>query len=150
MLLIWIKNLAPQNQCLGLLAKCQYTVTESDSKLALLFQSSCGSMYNYLSRSLPEIHFACCWDIKQLRYKHLMFSDNFITPPSTHILSFTKTTLTDGWVDGWTMAAQLDEHDWLHRSICHLYGKRYHAQKIKKMASQKYTPLHQSMHYSYW
>ena len=33
------------------------------SEIRILFQYS--SVYNCPSRSVPEIHFACCWDVKQ-------------------------------------------------------------------------------------
>ena len=46
-------RLASKDQCLDWSAWCQHTVTDRQSN------------WSCLSRSVPEIHFACCCDIKQ-------------------------------------------------------------------------------------
>ena len=43
-------------QCWDSSARCQYTVTGWDEKFGLQLLSQCGSTYNCLSRSVPEIH----------------------------------------------------------------------------------------------
>ena len=56
--LLYLKYLAPGIlwSALGLRARCQNTMTGWDSKFDLRFLSQCGSTYNCLSRSVPEIH----------------------------------------------------------------------------------------------
>ena len=44
-------------------AWCQYTVTCWDRKCDLQLLSPCGSTYNCLRRSVPEIHLLVAWDV---------------------------------------------------------------------------------------
>ena len=50
------RHLALWGHCWDWLNRCQYTVSGWDGKLDLQLLSQCGSMYNYLSISIPELH----------------------------------------------------------------------------------------------
>ena len=45
------------------LVHCDCVRQQADQQLL----SRCGSIYYCLSRLVPEIHTACCWDVKQPR-----------------------------------------------------------------------------------
>ena len=47
----------PTPVCSSPAVRCQYTVTGLDSKFDLQLLSQCDSMYNYLKRSVPGIHY---------------------------------------------------------------------------------------------
>ena len=61
----WLRSQVPKDHCWGWLAWCQYTVTGWDSKFDLQHLSRCGSTYDCLSRSVPEILTVACWDDKE-------------------------------------------------------------------------------------
>ena len=50
------RHMALEGQLWDWLARCQYTVTGWDTKLDLQLLYQCGSTYNCLCRSVPEIH----------------------------------------------------------------------------------------------
>ena len=58
------------------------------ASLICSFYLRIGSMYICLIRSVLEIHSACCWDVKQLRYKVPPF-------PTAHWLLSPRVAMTD-------------------------------------------------------
>ena len=98
------------------LVQCQFNVTRWDSKFDLPPLPQCGSTQNCLSRSVHEIHFTCCLDVKQptdnkiLRtsgYQTLFISKNLhvhqpyprLKPPHNHwfLLVYSFQTYVLSW-----------------------------------------------------
>ena len=75
---------ASQGQCKDWLAWCQYieigwdVVISWDSWFDLSFLSLYCITYDHLSRSVPEVLFACCWDVQQLTNNSKNISKTFV------------------------------------------------------------------------
>ena len=52
-----------EGQCWDWFAWCHYAVTRQENKFDLHLLSVCDLAYNGQSRSVCELHFACCCDI---------------------------------------------------------------------------------------
>ena len=102
----WLKNwhssgypprrLALQGQRWDCSAWCQYTVNGWDGKFGLQLLSQCGSTYNCLSRSVPEIHLHAAGTLsnqptnKQFRHCLLQWLATFTGHASVVLTSVVK------------------------------------------------------------